>query len=569
MANSKLWCSADYDFNENKRFIPCADGAFYQGCGMLSKSAHDGQWVTDYGSKVSPRPDPNQDEARGCYSAEYFVCEMMKEGTDGRPMPTEEPPLGPDCLGSGWSGYTTDAGQPSNKCYKVYSWHNEPTANNSIGVDFGEALEWCRAHNADLISLHSREQEQKVNDLIVKYEDSKLKYRDWYWLGFNDRGEKGYQWTDGTGDDYTNWAAGQPEKTLNFEDCSITVMRYDTDPIDEGWYSNYCNIQAGVVCAIRRGEEPVDSIPPPDTPTPDTQCQNADVSGEDLQWYSFDHRLDDTVTTKKCFALVNDRQMSVQAALSFCKTLGPQGYSGSLISIHHHDDMYKLLQVARQIRDAEYWIGLWSVYDYDVFDYTYQWTDGSPTDYDNFAPGSPGDDWWDHDGTYMMGTVGAWVTADSYDERYFVCQFWPEGTPTPPPEDTHTGGCPMDWFPYKNRCFHFVGFGYENMENPQMTWDDAEAYCEQTEGATLATIYDQYYDSFIYAHMAATAGDVFFGFRADEFREWTYADNSSAYYTNWNAGEPNNANGNEYCGTKSRQHGKWNDVSCSDIKVSS
>ena len=126
----------------------------------------------------------------------------------------------------------------------------------------------------------------------------------------------------------------------------------------KGWYSNYCNIQAGVVCAIRRGEEPIDSIPPPDTPTPDIQCQNADMSGENLQWYSFDHRLDDTVTTKKCFALVNDRQMSVQSSEDFCKTLGPQGYPGSLISIHHHDDMYKLLQVARQIRDAEYWIGL-------------------------------------------------------------------------------------------------------------------------------------------------------------------------------------------------------------------
>ena len=209
-----------------------------------------------------------------------------------------------------------------------------------------------------------------------------------------------------------------------------------------------------------------------------------------------------------------------------------------------------------------------SVYDYDSFDYTYQWTDGSPTDYDNYAQGSPGDDWWDHDGTYMMGTVGAWVTANAYDQRYFVCQFWPEGKPTPPPEDTHTGGCPMDWFPFKNRCFHFVGFGYENMENPQMTWDDAEAYCEQTEGSTLATIYDMNYDNFIYAHMAATAGDIFFGLRSDEFREWSYADNSSAYYTNWNAGEPNNANGNEYCGSKSRQHGKWNDVSCSDVKVS-
>ena len=166
---------------------------------MLSKSAQNGQWVTDYGDKVSPRPDPEQNEARGCYSAEYFVCEMMKEGADGRPMPTEEPPLGPDCLGVGWEGYTTSSGQPSSKCYKTYSWHNEPTPNNTIGIDFAEALEYCRAHGGDMVSLHSREQESKVFELISKYEDSKAKYRDWYWLGFNDRGDKGYQWTDGTG----------------------------------------------------------------------------------------------------------------------------------------------------------------------------------------------------------------------------------------------------------------------------------------------------------------------------------------------------------------------------------
>ena len=336
--------------------------------------------------------------------------------------------------------------------------------------------------------------------------------------------------------------------------------------MEVGWYSQYCNIQAGVVCAIQRGKEPVDSIQPPDAPTPDIQCQNADASGENLQWYAFDHRLDDTFTTKKCFTLVNDRQKSVQGSLDFCKTLGPQGYPGSLISIHHHDDMYKLLQVARKERDAEYWIGLRSIYDYDEWDYVYKWTDGSPTDYDNYAQGSPGEDWWDHDGTYMMATVGAWVTADSFQERYFVCQFWPEGTPTPPPEDTHTGGCPMNWFPYKNRCFNFVGFGYENMENPAKNWDDAEAWCEQTEGASLATVYDMYYDAYIYAHMATVPADIYIGLNADDDREWHWADNSSVYYTAWNAGEPNNANYNEYCGSISRQHGRWNDVNCADEK---
>ena len=71
--------------------------------------------------------------------------------------------------------------------------------------------------NADLVSLHSIDDERKVFDLISKYEDSKKGYRDWYWLGFNDRGDGGYTWSDGTGDDYTNWAGGQPEKTNKFE----------------------------------------------------------------------------------------------------------------------------------------------------------------------------------------------------------------------------------------------------------------------------------------------------------------------------------------------------------------
>ena len=60
--------------------------------------------------------------------------------------------------------------------------------------------------------------------------------RDWYWLGFNDRGSKGYQWTDGTGDDYTNWAAGQPEKTSNFEECSLIINNNNEVPYANGIY---------------------------------------------------------------------------------------------------------------------------------------------------------------------------------------------------------------------------------------------------------------------------------------------------------------------------------------------
>ena len=184
---------------------------------------------------------------------------------------------------------------------------------------------------------------------MTKYENSLKSYRDWYWLGFNDRGEAGYKWTDGTGDDYTNWAAGQPEKTLNFEDCSMIVNQNDPNPQQTGWFSQYCNIQSGVVCKILRGAEPNEDVPTPNIPTPDQQCNSADMSGEGHDWYSFEHKLDDTHTSKKCFTLINDRQLSVQNAENYCNTLGANG--GNLISIHHHDDMYKLLQVMRQTRE--------------------------------------------------------------------------------------------------------------------------------------------------------------------------------------------------------------------------
>ena len=406
VANNDKWCSADEDFDENKRFVPCDDGAFYQGCGMMSKE--NGQWTTDYGDKVSIRPE-DENEARGCYSAEYFVCDMMREGSF-RPNPTPPPILGPDCLGSGWTGYTTETGQPSGHCYKIHSWPNEPqdhgeAGTNQNGLDFVEALEFCRQQNADLVSLHSIDDERKVFDLVTKYEDSKQGFRDWYWLGFNDRGEGGYTWSDGTGDDYTNWAAGQPEKSAKFEDCSI-ITNFGDDPISTGWYSTYCNIQAGVVCAIQRGAEPVDTIDPPPPLTPDYDCNQADSN---LEWYALDHKLVDGSTAKKCFALVEDGALSAMMAEPRCNNLN----NGNLLSVHHKDDWYTVLRATRSNRDAEYWIG----YGYDWYSYGYKWTDGTPLDFDNFAVDNPGEDIWTNDATFFHATIGTWLTDDSSKER--------------------------------------------------------------------------------------------------------------------------------------------------------
>merc|ERR1711892_644830 len=52
---NSFWCSADEDFDEHKRFVPCGDDAFYQGCGMIDKTH--GTWVTNYGDRAAIHPD--------------------------------------------------------------------------------------------------------------------------------------------------------------------------------------------------------------------------------------------------------------------------------------------------------------------------------------------------------------------------------------------------------------------------------------------------------------------------------------------------------------------------------
>ena len=140
---------------------------------------------------------------------------------------------------------------------------------------------------------------------------------------------------------------------------------------------------------------------------------------------------------------------------------------------------------------------------------------------------------------------------------------WPNGVgPKVPDEEPHSGGCPDMWIGYKNRCFRFVGTDYtEDRRN----WTEAESKCAETENAHLATIYNEDYDAFIYAQMANTNTELWFGLYADDNREWHYTDNSTVFYTPWANGEPNNANGNEACGTVSRWHGKWNDANCENI----
>lgn len=130
-----------------------------------------------------------------------------------------------------------------------------------------------------MVSLHNIKDEQKLFQLI-KTVETPLNIKDWYWTGFNDRGTAGYSWTDGTGDDYTNWAAGQPEKSATGEECMILVSDSSDNPAKTGWFSDYCVQQRGVICAVTRGHQPNPLPTAPPTIGTDPLCMSTGGLGE-------------------------------------------------------------------------------------------------------------------------------------------------------------------------------------------------------------------------------------------------------------------------------------------------
>ncbi|CAJ0946932.1 unnamed protein product, partial [Mesorhabditis belari] len=104
------------------------------------------------------------------------------------------PPAPPSCQ-YGWNYF-------NGSCYKLYS--------NKVGYNAAEAE--CRENNANVVSIHSEQEQKFVND---------LREGSWTWLGL--KHDSKWSWSDGSDVDYTNWEDGHPMLIR-----TLTNMRRDT-----------------------------------------------------------------------------------------------------------------------------------------------------------------------------------------------------------------------------------------------------------------------------------------------------------------------------------------------------
>lgn len=95
------------------------------------------------------------------------------------------------------------------------------------------------------------------------------------------------------------------------------------------------------------------------------------------------------------------------------------------------------------------------------------------------------------------------------------------------------------------------------------SWAEAQASCEASFGGTLVVIDGAAENAAVIALATAKTPSVWIGL-SDLRVEGTFLwpDGTSPRYTTWNAGEPNDAGGNEDCTQLDAASGYWNDLDC-------
>ncbi|XP_033126387.1 macrophage mannose receptor 1-like, partial [Anneissia japonica] len=170
-----------------------------------------------------------------------FICEKSRLGYTRPPFtnpPIVTQPNDRSCA-TGWIGYGSSCYMPN----EVQSSRDRLT--------WLDARQACLSMGGDLASFHSAAEEAYILSRFTPI-DQENAYWLGYWIGLNDQViEGGFEWSDNTPVDYTNWGDGEPNDSGS-EEC--VEMFYDGQ---RGWNDIDCSTPRNWVCKIDKGVTPV------------------------------------------------------------------------------------------------------------------------------------------------------------------------------------------------------------------------------------------------------------------------------------------------------------------------
>ncbi|XP_023136670.3 macrophage mannose receptor 1 [Amphiprion ocellaris] len=446
-----------------------------------------------------------------CTELNTYICKMPKAHY---PLPSVKPTVY-GCP-QGWDAYGYG-------CY----WMEE-TART-----WTEAQDFCKEQKGFL--LHIGDIYEQAHFTVEMSEKTGL-----WWIGLRARGETGiagvdYVWDNGSPLTFTHWDREQPDSG----DGHCVAM---TSGSPGGfWDDKVCTEKYAFIC-----EKPRPDISPP-TKAPTAPPAHGCADG----WSALPH-------FRHCYKLFHkvdySQKKSWEGAYEDCVSRG-----ANLVSIHNQEEENFL---ALYSKASSKWIGL----KHNPTEGGYSWSDGTPLSHTNWGYGEPNN----HEGreecvemvSSTNGTQSWWNDLNCDAHQDWICMIAKGKDPISPPEPPPPIPAPdcgtnPGWRKNNNICYYYN-------DTNIVDYYDALRAC-YGEKALLVTIHNKdeqaYVNSMVGTGKVSSAwiGMFMFGIANGQYM---WVDGSPITFTQWNPGEPNNANGEEQCVQMNRRHGGWNDANC-------
>uniref|UniRef100_A0A673BHE3 Macrophage mannose receptor 1 n=1 Tax=Sphaeramia orbicularis TaxID=375764 RepID=A0A673BHE3_9TELE len=224
-----------------------------------------------------------------------------------------------------------------------------------------------------------------------------------------------------------------------------------------------------------------------------------------------------------------------------------QQQGGDLLSIIElHEQSY--ISGLTNTLGTSLWIGLNSL----DFDSGWQWSNGNPFRYLNWAPGQPSSEPGTNCVSLNAGKASKWESSACTRKHGYICRKGNQSTSSL----TQPIVCPNHWVPYAGNCYYLV--------RTKLFWKDALEACHK-EGGDLASIHNIEEQSFIISQIGYLATDVLWIGLNDQKTQllFEWSDHSHVTFTHWHADEPSHAtNHQEDCVLIKGKEGKWADNMC-------
>ncbi|XP_029003075.1 macrophage mannose receptor 1 [Betta splendens] len=198
------------------------------------------------------------------------------------------------------------------------------------------------------------------------------------------------------------------------------------------------------------------------------------------------------------------------------------------------------------------WIGLNSL----DFDSGWQWSNGNPFRYLNWAPGHPSSEPGHTCATMNTAKTSKWESSLCTKKLGYICRKGNSTNLPAPLIKDQPSFCPSQWVPYGGNCYY--------LDRTKRMWKDALATCHK-EGADLASIHSIEEQSFIISQSGYLPTDVLWIGLNDQRNQllFEWSDHSHVTFTQWQTGEPSHAtNFQEDCVLISGKDGRWADHMC-------